>query len=168
MTIEEVIALFGLEPHPCEGGYYRETYRCDEELDGMSLPARYGEKRDVSTCIYYLITEGNFSAFHRLASDEIFHFYLGDPVVMVQLLPDGDVHEIMLGQDVLAGEQLQVVVPRGVWQASYLKEGGSWALLGCTVAPGFDMHDYEHGDWEALLRQYPAHHAHIMKLTRPG
>lgn len=166
MTTEEVIALFDLKPH-FEGGYFRETYRSDEAIVDTALPERYGGQRDISTCIYYLLTAGNFSAFHRLQGEEIFHFYLGDPVVMVQLLPDGDVHEIMMGNDVLAGEQVQVIVPRGVWQASYLKDGGEWALLGCTVAPGFDIADYEHGDWEALIRQYPSHHAHIMKLTRP-
>src|SRR5207249_3960045 len=100
--------------------------------------SRYSGDRSVSTAIYYLLTPGTFSALHRLKSDEIFHFYAGSPVKMLQLHEDGRGEEIILGSDVLAGQQPQVLVRRGVWQGSYLLPGGEFALLGCTVAPGFE------------------------------
>src|SRR5262249_56808086 len=115
----------------------------------------YGSDRRASTAIYYLLTPGTFSALHRLQTDEVFHFYLGDPVRMLQLLPDGTGRTVVLGPDVLAGQHLQVMVPRGVWQGSLLEPGGEFALLGCTVAPGFEYVDYEHGDREGLIARYP-------------
>jgi predicted cupin superfamily sugar epimerase len=102
---------------------------------------------------------------HRLASDEVFHFYVGSPVRMLQLSPDGTGQALLLGADVLAGQQPQVVVPRGTWQGSFLEPGGDYALLGCTVAPGFDYADYEHGDRAALSAQYPVFADLIRRLT---
>ncbi len=160
-TADELIALLKLQPHPKEGGFFRETYR---STDRAAEDARYRGGRSASTAIYYLLKPGTFSAIHRLASDEIFHFYLGNPVRMLQLDSTGG-REIILGPHVSAGQELQVVVPRGVWQGSILEAGGDFALLGCTVAPGFDYADYEHGDREQLLRQYPAHAALIQRLT---
>src|SRR5215470_4446220 len=110
-TAEELIACLDLEPHPKEGGYFREMYRCSEWFAAGSLPARYGDARSVSTAIYYLLTPTTFSALHRLQSDEVFHFYLGSPVRMLQLLPDGTGRTLVLGPDLLAGQHLQVVVP---------------------------------------------------------
>ncbi len=142
----------GLEPHPLEGGYYAETYRSDLRLGGgaagagaSSAGAPAGEPRPIATAIYFMITPNMFSAMHRLGSDEIFHFYLGDPVEMLQLDPAGGGHVLTLGTDLAAGMRPQVVVPRGVWQGSRLKPGGSFALLGTTVSPGFDLRDYATG-----------------------
>lgn len=162
-SAEDLIRLLGLQPHPKEGGFFRETYRAQESLAG--LPSRYGGPRSASTAIYYLLTPTTFSALHRLQSDEVFHFYLGDPVRMLQLEPDGSGRTIVLGGDLFAGQQPQLVVPRGVWQGSCLEPGGRFALLGCTVAPGFDYADYESGDRQALLAQYPAFAEMIRRLT---
>jgi predicted cupin superfamily sugar epimerase len=164
-TAEELIARFGLTPHPKEGGYFRERYRASETLP--TLPARYQGPRSASTAIYYLLTPTTFSALHRLQTDEIFHFYLGDPVRMLQLDADGKGKTIVLGQDVMAGQHVQVVVPRGVWQGSCLEPGGKFALLGCTVAPGFEYADYETGERQALLAGYPAFAELIRRLTPP-
>ena len=111
------------------------------------------------------MTPNTYSALHRLQSDEIFHFYLGDPIRMLQLDGDGKGRTIVLGPDVLHGQQLQVLAPRGVWQGSVLEPGGTFGLVGCTVAPGFDYVDYEHGDRQALLSAYPAFAEMIRRLT---
>jgi predicted cupin superfamily sugar epimerase len=162
---EELITLLGLQPHPREGGYFRETYRSAEVLPAASLPARYGADRSAGTAIYYLLTPTTFSALHRLASDEVFHFYLGGPVRMLHLYPDGQGREVLLGPDLARGQRPQVVVPRGVWQGSLLEPGGDFALLGCTVAPGFDYADYETGERADLLARYPAFADLIRRLT---
>ncbi len=165
MDAETIIRELGLRPHP-EGGFYRETYRSGEKIAAAALPARYGKERDLSTAIYYLLTPGSFSSLHRLQSDELFHFHLGDPVTMLQLHYDGRGETITLGQEILAGQQLQVVVPRGVWQGMFLNDGGRFALLSTTVSPGFDFADFEVGTREGLARQYPSSAALIERLTR--
>lgn len=165
MTADDLTRLLHLQPHPKEGGYFRETYRASEALAADALSARYGAPRSVSTAIYYLLTPTTFSALHRLQSDEVFHFYLGDPVRMLQLSPDGTGRSIVLGPDLGAGQQVQVVVPRGVWQGSVLEPGGEFALLGCTVAPGFDYADYESSTRQELLAHYPQFADLICRLT---
>jgi len=165
MTAEEIIALLGLAPHPREGGFFREIYRADEGVAAPALPARYGGPRALGTAIYYLLTPHAFSPMHRLLSDEIFHFYLGDPVEMLQLSPDGTGRLITIGTAIERGAQPQVVVPAGVWQGSRLAAGGRFALMGTTVAPGFDFSDFELGEREALVRGYPAHAEMITALT---
>src|ERR1017187_7256436 len=165
MIAEEIIALLKLKPHPKEGGFYSETYRAGETIPANVLPTRYAGPRAFGTCIYYLLTGSTFSAMHRLQSDEIFHFYLGDPVEMLQLWPDGTGKTVTLGSDLQAGMQPQVIVARGVWQGSRLVAGGRFALLGCPVAPGFDFADYEHGRRTDLIRQYPQFHEKILALT---
>jgi predicted cupin superfamily sugar epimerase len=154
-TAAEIITHLNLRPLPREGGLYRETYRSD--LQGPN-------GRAAGTAIYYLLTPDTFSALHRLAYDEVFHFYLGDPVEMLQLDPkSGEGRVVTLGSDLLAGQQPQVVVPRGVWQGSRLKPGGSFALLGTTMAPGFDFADYEAGN-ERLADVFPAFAERIRRL----
>jgi predicted cupin superfamily sugar epimerase len=162
-TAQQLIEYLGLQPHPKEGGYFRETYRSADRLS--VLPGRYPSERCAGTAIYYLLTPTTFSALHLLQSDEIFHFYLGDPVRMLQLHPDGRGEEVVLGSDVLAGQRPQVVVPRGVWQGSFLEPGGEFALLGCTVAPGFEYADYVHGKREELIAHYPESERQIKRLT---
>jgi len=164
MTAEEIIELLGLEPLKPEGGFYRETYRSEEKIPADALPERYATARVFSTAIYYLLTPESTSTLHRVASDEIFHFYLGDPVCMLQLHPDGRSEVITLGPAIERGEKLQVVVPRGSWQGSYLKEGGRFALLGTTVAPGFEFGDYEAGVLESLIEKYPEREDLIRRL----
>ena len=156
----------GLSPHPAEGGYFVETYRSDEHFEGTALPGRYNGARAHGTSIYYLLAPDSFSAMHRLQSDEVFHFYLGDPVEMLHLWPNGSVTVPTLGNDIVGGMRPQIVVPRGVWQGARLRAGGAFALMGTTVAPGFDFADFEHGQREDLLKNYPDHEAMTTALTR--
>ncbi|MFN4258664.1 MAG: cupin domain-containing protein [Gemmataceae bacterium] len=165
MTAQELMGLLNLQPLPREGGYYRETYRSADTLPAAALPTRYGRDKAASTAIYYLLTPDTFSAMHRLPTDEIYHFYLGDPVEQLQLFPDGSGRVRLLGTDLRAGHAPQLVAPRGVWQGSRLLPGGTFALLGTTVAPGFDFNDYEHGDRETLIRQYADFAEKIRGLT---
>jgi predicted cupin superfamily sugar epimerase len=155
VTPDLLRARLGLRPHP-EGGYYAETYRAEERIGSRSL----------ATAIYYLLTPETFSALHRLRSDEIFHFYGGDPVEMLQLRPDGSGREVVLGSSVLEGSEPQVVVGKGVWQGLRLRVGGTFALLGATVAPGFDFADFELGRRDTLVAAYPAYADRIRVLTR--
>ena len=167
MNAEEIIQFLGLQPHPEEGGYFAETYKCQEGIPRKALPDRYHSRRSFGTAIFYLLTPDTFSALHRLESDEIFHFYLGDPVTMLQLHPDGSSHVVTLGQDIATGQQLQVVVPAGTWQGSFLNEGGEYALMGCTVAPGFEFQDFEIGRREDLIQEFPDWEEMIVRLTQP-
>jgi predicted cupin superfamily sugar epimerase len=165
MDAETLIRVLNLKPHP-EGGFYRETYRSPDQVAGVHLPPRYGGDRACSTAIYYLLTAGSFSAMHRLKSDEIFHFYLGDPVEMLILPPSGTGTVVPIGTGLERGESPQVVVPAGAWQGARLKPGGRFALLGCTVAPGFDFADFKVGNRAGLKRAHPAFAEQIDQLTR--
>ncbi len=155
--LADLIASLRLMPHP-EGGYYRETYRAKETTGNPP--------RALSTAIYYLLVPETFSEIHRLKSDEIFHFYLGQTVEILQLFPDGQSAVTQLGQNLAAGEQLQVTIAAGVWFGSRLKEGGEYALMGTTVAPGFDFADFESGKRAPLTAQYADRAALIASLTR--
>lgn len=166
LAAREIGRLLGLVPHPKEGGDPAETYRSTEALLPGALPGRYAGPRALSTAIYYLLTEQTFSAMHRLASDEVFHFYVGDPVEMLLLAPDGSGRLALLGADLRAGMRPQLVVPAGVWQGAHLAPGGRFALLGTTAAPGSDYADYETGERAALLSQYPYFRECILALTR--
>ena len=164
-SAEELIRLLSLSPLRGEGGFFRETHRSDLALPSGALPSGYRGPRPAVTAIYYLLGPGTHSAMHRLRGDEIFHFYLGDPVEMLQLSPDGTGRLITIGTAIERGAQPQVVVPAGVWQGSRLAAGGRFALMGTTVAPGFDFSDFELGEREALVRGYPAHAEMITALT---
>lgn len=165
LTAEQIIEMFNMKPLHHEGGFYVETYRADENISKASLPNRYSKNKSLCTAIYYLLTPDTQSALHRLPTDEIFHFYLGNPVNMLQLHPDGTSKIITLGHDIAKGQQVQVIVPRDVWQGSVLIEGGRLALMGVTVAPGFDFSDYEKADRHNLITQYPEHKELITRLT---
>ena len=160
MTSADIKQILGLEPHPVEGGFYRRTYTSPGSVD---LPRG---ARAQSTAIYYLLERSAFSEMHMLASDEIFHFYLGDPVEMLQLRPDGSSAVFTLGTDLAAGQQAQLVVPAGTWQGARLIGDGEFALLGCTVTPGFDFSDYRSGSYDELAAHWPAEAERIKKLTR--
>jgi predicted cupin superfamily sugar epimerase len=160
MTADQIKSLLRLEPHPVEGGWFRRTYTSVGSVElarGM---------RAQGTAIYYLLEAGTFSEMHVLASDEIFHFYFGDPVEMLQLHEDGRGSAVFtLGGDLSAGQNVQLVVPAGVWQGTRLVEGGKVALLGCTVTPGFDFADYRGGSYAELAAKWPAEAERIRKLT---
>jgi uncharacterized protein len=165
MKSQEIIDILNLKPLPAEGGFFMQSYRADESF--AVLPGRYhNEQRCFSTAIYYLLTPDTISAMHKLPSDEIFHFYAGDLVEMLQLFPDGRGKVIKIGSDLKAGLRPQVVVPRGTWQGSRLADGGQFALLGTTVAPGFEFTDFEAGIREMLVDLYPEYANLICQLTR--
>ncbi len=165
LTADQIITRLKLTSHPKEGGYFRETYRSSEKIAEKTLASRYKGMRPLGTAIYYLLTPESFSAMHRLQSDEIFHFYLGDPVEMLQLWPDGSGRTVMLGPDLLNGMEPQVIVPRGVWQGAKLLKDGKFALLGTTVSPGFEFEDYETGQRDELIKSYPQFGELITALT---
>lgn len=167
MTADEVKKLLGLEPHPREGGWFRRTYEAAETIPAAAFAsARYPSPRRTGTAIFYLLEPGTFSEMHRLRSDEIFHFYAGDPVELLQLHFGGLGSTTILGNDLLAGQQPQVVVDQDTWQGSRLVPGGRWALLGCSVSPGFEYEDYESGDRKALSAAWPRYASLIAALTR--
>jgi predicted cupin superfamily sugar epimerase len=159
MTAQEVIERLSLRPLDPEGGYFIESYRSTEQLSMQRGP------RALSTSIYYLLTSTTRSRLHRLASDEIWHFYLGDPVEMLQLFNEGEGRIVKLGPALNAGQYCQVLVPRGTWQGARVAAGGQWALMGCTVSPGFEFADFELGGREELLAKYPDFQTWIVALT---
>ncbi|MGC2417409.1 MAG: cupin domain-containing protein [Candidatus Acidiferrales bacterium] len=166
LTPEQIRDLLKMKPLPVEGGYFAETYRAKDAVAASALPGSYPGERAISTAIYYMLTPDTFSALHRLRGDEVYHFYLGDPVEMLQLKPGGAGEAVLLGQDMAAGMRLQHVVPGGTWQGSRLAPGGKFALMGTTMAPGFDPQDYEAGNRAELAAQYPQYSALITWLTR--
>lgn len=167
-TAEDVKKLLGLVPHPREGGFYVRTYESAERVPAeVFAHARYPGPRLTSTAIYYLLEPETFSEMHRLRSDEIFHFYAGDAVEMLQLHSNCSGALLRIGNDLAHGDRPQVVVPRGIWQGSHLAPGGRWALLGCTVSPGFEFEDYEAGSRTELCAGWPQFTEWIGKLTRP-
>ena len=159
------IDRLNLIAHP-EGGYYRETYRSQLSIAREALPPQFTGSRLVSTAIYFLLDGKNFSSFHRLRSDELWHFYSGSPITVHVIEPDGGYSEIQLGDDPDAGAVLQAVVKAGRWFASRVRDPRSFALAGCTVAPGFDFADFELGKRAELVRLYPQHRNLIESLTR--
>ena len=137
LTAEQIISLYNMKPLPYEGGFYVETYRAEEKIPASVLPPRYGGDRSCCTAILYLLTKDTCSLLHKVKSDEIFHFYLGDSVTMLNIFEDGSSKIITLGQNTDKGEQVQAIVPKNCSQGCFLKEGGRFTLMGCTVWPGF-------------------------------
>ncbi|HEY9680364.1 MAG TPA: cupin domain-containing protein [Oculatellaceae cyanobacterium] len=173
MTADDLIEQLNLVPHP-EGGFYRETYRSSVSLMQSDLPPVYTGARSASTCIYYLLVGDRFSCMHRICTDEIFHFYAGDSVEMLQLFSEPVLtsRRITIGNRLELGESPQYVVPANSWQGFRLKPISNsagvagFALLGCTVAPGFDFADYEEGLCSELSNQFPEEADLIVALTR--
>jgi predicted cupin superfamily sugar epimerase len=164
MTADEVKGLLGLAPHPREGGWFVRTYEAAEYTEDAE--EHYGGARRTGTAIYYLLEPGTFSEMHKLKSDEMFHFYAGDAVEQLQLFADGTGERVLIGNDLATGERPQVMVRRGVWQGARLVEGGEWALLGCTVTPGFEFEDYESGTAAELCGLWPEWAEMVRELTR--
>lgn len=167
MTAEDVKRLLRLEPLEREGGWFVQTYAAEEMIGAEAFEgARYGGKRRTGTAIYFLLEGEGFSEMHRLRSDEVYHFYAGDAVEMLLLREEGCGERVVIGSDLGSGARPQVVVPRGVWQGTRLVEGGGWALMGCTVSPGFVFEDYEGGVGEELCAGWPEFAEVIRELTR--
>lgn len=157
--ITAIVNHLQLQPHP-EGGFYKETYRCESQTQQIHSNAN----RSACTAIYFMLTEGNFSAFHRIKSDEIWHFYSGSPIHLHTLSPEGHYQEIIIGADLSQNQHPQYIVPANYWFASEVKS--NYALCGCTVSPGFDFADFEMANRKSLSQQYTAHQNIIQRLTR--
>jgi predicted cupin superfamily sugar epimerase len=165
---QKLIEYLHLQPLPMEGGYFYQTYRSKDEIPLEHLPKRYPSRRRFSSAIYYLMTEEpeSFSAMHKLLSDEIYHFYLGDPVEMLLLFPDRSSKRIILGQDILGDQHVQYRVSHGTWQGSHLQAGGKFALLGTTMAPGYESDEFVLGRLPELAMKYPQEKEFIHQLIR--
>ncbi|RZB18307.1 cupin domain-containing protein [Streptomyces sp. F001] len=157
MTPEDLVAHYAMEPIPREGGLFRETWAGPRRPDG----------RPEGTAIVALLKRDDYSALHRLPTDEVWHFYLGDPLELLLLAPDGTSRTAVLGPDVLAGQHPQFTVPAGTWMGGRVVEGGAWTFFGCTMAPGFTFEGYEHGDAADLTARYPDRADRIVDLCRP-
>ena len=160
LNVSEIIARLGLNPHP-EGGYYAETFRSTE-----IVTLHDGRLRSASTAIHFLLPSGAFSALHRVAADEVWHHYGGSPLELVTISPDGFLSKILLGRDLLSVQRPPHVVPSGWWQGARPLEKGA-TLTGCTVAPGFDFHDFEMPSRALLLEIFPQHRPVILEFTYP-
>ena len=162
---DEIVQYLGLKPHP-EGGFYKETYRSEGLISNDDLNSRYKGKRNYATCIYFLLSSDNFSAFHRIKQDEIWHFYKGSPISLHIINSQGHYQKIMIGSNIERGEIPQFVVKGGDWFASEVADSNSYALAGCTVSPGFDFVDFEMAEKQELIQKYPDYQQIINKLTR--
>ncbi|MFN8288728.1 MAG: cupin domain-containing protein [Chitinophagaceae bacterium] len=162
---EQLISTFNLQPHP-EGGWYVQTYKSGEKIPAAALPHRFGGDRPFSTAIYFLLEEGNFSAFHRIRSDECWHFYAGDPLEIFIISNDGPLQTVVLGTDSSRGQVFQFVVPACCWFASRPASGSRYCFVGCTVAPGFDFADFELADADSLSATFPKLEGLIRQLCR--
>lgn len=161
MDIHEIIQKLNLQPHP-EGGYFAETYRSAGTIDESALPMVYSGARNYATTIYFLLMPGQFSAFHRIHQDEGWHFYMGQPVRVHMITPEGEYSYFDLGVDL----NFQFTVPGGIWFASEVLSDSSYGLVGCTVSPGFDFRDFEMATREELVKDFPSHEAVIRRMTR--
>lgn len=162
-TAKYWIKNLNLLPHP-EGGFYKESYRSSEIIPHNYMPNRFDGDRAFSTAIYFLLEKGNFSAFHRIKSDEIWHFYDGDSVAIYEINNKGIFTKHILGKQIDKGELLQIVIPANSWFAS--ESTGNFSLVGCTVAPGFDFNDFEMAKQNILINQFEQHQNIIKKFTR--
>jgi predicted cupin superfamily sugar epimerase len=152
-----------LKPHP-EGGFYKETYRAAENIPGTALPNRFAEARSFSTAIYFLLRSQDRSLFHRIKSDELWHYHAGSTLAIYVLSETGlTIHK--LGSRVDEGDALQVVVPANTWFGAKVIGDNAYTLAGCTVAPGFEFQDFEMATASRLLNDFPKHHEIIKQLT---
>jgi len=163
--VNTLIQRYGLESHP-EGGWYKQSYKSKEQIATEALPERFGASRVFSTAIYFLLEKGNFSAFHRIKSDECWHFYAGDPLLIYIIEQTGELKVISLGSDHESGQSFQYVVPANCWFASRPAPESEYCFVGCTVSPGFEFDDLELADASELSTFYPQHKPIIIELCR--
>ncbi|UAY52309.1 cupin domain-containing protein [Ferruginibacter albus] len=165
VTPQQLIKQFSLQPHP-EGGYYKETYRSAEVIPVKVLDKRFKGDRNFSTAIYFLLEQGNFSAFHKIQSDECWHFYAGGLLLIHVIHINGKFETIKLGSDLQKGEVFQYVIPAGCWFASEPAPGTEFSFVGCTVAPGFDFDDFTLAKADVLAKTFPKQETIIRRLCR--
>ncbi len=162
---QSIIEALNLQPHP-EGGFFKETYRSQGEIPKEDLPQMFNGKRNYATGIYFLISSDAFSAFHKVNQDEMWHFYLGSPITLHQINPKGDYQKIIIGSDIFSNQQLQYTVPGNCWFAAEVEAKNGFALVGCTVSPGFDFADFNLASRGELISTFPQHQTLIERLTR--
>lgn len=165
MTAAEIIQHLQLQPHP-EGGFYKEVYRSAGTIDAHCLPQAFNGSRNYATSIYYLLQRGDYSTFHRIKSDEIWHFYAGGNLLLHLIAADGNYQCIMLGNNLSEGATFQFVMPAGAWFAAEPAPETEFTLAGCTVAPGFDFNDFELADGKLLAKDFPQYQDLIRRLCR--
>jgi len=165
MSVEALVKHLGLLPHP-EGGFYKETYRAEGTISRSALPAEFGGDRNYATAIYFLIEKNNFSALHKIKSDETWHFYAGDALEVIEINEEGQLRSTLLGSDLAAGETFQYTVKANTWFGSRVKAGGNFSLVGCTVSPGFDFADFKLAQRNELTERFPQHRELIAAMTR--
>ncbi len=163
VTSKEIINTLELTPHP-EGGYFKEIYRSKGVIKNESLAYLTEGTRNYSTSIYFLLDQMDFSAFHRIKQDEVWHFYLGSTLLLHTINPKGEYACIRIGNNITDGEVLQYVVPAGTWFASEIENKNEYALCGCTVSPGFDFNDFEMPGKNQLIKMFPLHEGIINRL----
>ena len=163
-TADYWIEKLEMNPHP-EGGYFKEVYRAEESHSAVHLPERFGGDRSHSTSIYFLLKGDDVSKFHRIKSDEIWHFYEGASVTIYRITPDGELINVPVGRNMENGESLQTVIPAGDWFGAEVNDPGFFSLCGCTVAPGFHFDDFELAERDKLIKEFPQHTDIITRLT---
>ncbi len=163
-NVKEIIKKLNLRPHP-EGGNFREIYRSKQIIKTSSLPSRYHKNRSISTAIYFLLAKGQVSRFHKLKSDEIWHFYKGSSLIL-HLLKDSKYRQVIVGNDIAKNVMPQYVIKAGTWFASEVKNKKSYSLIGCTVAPGFDFSDFKLAKRSELLKKFPQYQKIIYRFTK--
>lgn len=161
---EKIIQRLELEPHP-EGGYFKETYRSEGKISQNHLPDVFDGDRNLSTCIYFLLTSETFSAFHKINQDEFWHFYKGSAIQLFMISEEGKLSEVIIGNNLENGEVPQFVVPKNYWFAARIIQPESYALVGCTVSPGFDFRDFILPSRAELLEKFPQHEKVITQFT---
>ncbi len=165
MTVETLVKELNLLPHP-EGGYYKETYRSEGTIKQTCLTSDFSGDRNIATGIYFLIEKGNFSALHKIKSDETWHFYYGDALEVIEINEQGNLTITQIGSNLQKGETFQYTVKANTWFGSRVSANGSFSLVGCTVYPGFDFNDFELAQQQDLIQLFPQHRQLILELTR--
>ena len=165
LLVKDIVKKLDLQPHP-EGGYYKETYRSEDIIRDTILGNEFNGSRNLCTGIYYLLESDDFSALHKINQDEMWHFYLGEAIELTMISDAGELSMVTIGNNVSNGEVLQFVVPKRYWFGARLLKANSFALVGCTVSPGFDFNDFKLGEREELLNKFPQHEDIIESLTR--
>jgi len=165
MTVDYIVKKLEMLPHP-EGGYYKETYRSAEKVSADALPERFSGDRNFATAIYFLIEKNNFSALHKIKSDETWHFYYGDALEVIELDDLGNLKSTLVGNNLMNGEVFQYTVKANVCFGSRVRAGGNFSLVGCTVSPGFDFADFEMAERNDLVTRFKEHKKEIEEMTR--
>ncbi len=165
MTIDYLVKQLDLLPHP-EGGFYKEVYRSEEKIAEIALPTRFLGDRHFFTSIYFLIEKNNFSALHKIKSDETWHFYFGDALEVIEISEEGSVKSTFIGSNLEKNEMFQYTVKANTWFGSRVKVGGNFSLVGCTVAPGFEFDDFEMAERNVLQKKFPQNNKIIEEMTR--